>query len=138
MENKIKHVGVVETVDGECVRVRIVQSSACAACKAAKQCQASESKEKTVDVFTGNSNIFQKGQQVTVMASYSVGWYAVTLGMIIPMFLLIAVLVSMTAAGCGEMKAALASLLSLIPYYLILYIFRKQVNRKVTFNIEPM
>ncbi len=136
MGNKIKHVGVVEAVDGECVRVRIVQSSACAACKAAKQCQASESKEKTVDVFTGNSNIFKTGQKVTVMASYGVGWYAVTLGMIIPMFLLIAVLASMTLAGCGEMQSALASLASLIPYYLILYIFRKQINRKVTFNIE--
>ena len=52
MENKIKHVGVVESVVGECVKVRVVQSSACASCKVAKQCNTSESKEKIIDIYT--------------------------------------------------------------------------------------
>ena len=55
MENKIKHSGVVESVNDGCVSVKIIQSSACAICKAAKQCHASESKEKIIEVFTKNS-----------------------------------------------------------------------------------
>ena len=46
MSNKIKHAGVVDGVEGECVRVRILQSSACSACKVAAHCNASETKEK--------------------------------------------------------------------------------------------
>ena len=72
MENKIKHVGVVESVVGECVKVRVVQSSACASCKVAKQCNTSESKEKIIDIYT-KDNRYSAGDRVNVMASYNVG-----------------------------------------------------------------
>ena len=52
MSNKIKHSGVVDGVDGTTVRVRILQSSACSACKVASHCNASETKEKLVEVTT--------------------------------------------------------------------------------------
>lgn len=136
MENKIKHVGIVEATETDRVKVLIVQSSACAMCKAAKQCHASESKEKIVDVFTDKSDEYTAGQRVIVTASYNVGLIAVCLGMVIPMFLLIVVIAVATALGYGEMTAALASIATLIPYYIILYLFRKQINRRVTFNIE--
>lgn len=138
MENKIRHIGIVESVDGECVKVRIVQSSACASCKAAKQCHASESKEKIVDVFTGDASEYEKGQNVTVMASYDVGLVAVCLSMLVPLALITVVLFSMTAMGFGEMTTALVTLSSLVPYYIILFLFRKQINRKVTFGIEKL
>lgn len=138
MENKISHIGIVESVDGECVKVRIVQSSACASCKAAKQCNASESKEKIVDVFTGDAPEYEKGQNVTVMASYDVGLVAVCLSMLVPLALITVVLFSMTAMGFGEMTTALVTLSSLVPYYIILFLFRKQINRKVTFGIEKL
>ncbi len=138
MENKIKHVGIVESIKDDCVKVRIIQSSACSVCKAAKQCHASESKEKIVDVFTENSNEFIKGQNVIVMASYNVGLYAVTLGMVIPMVLMILVLLSMTLFGYSEMTSAMVSLSSLIPYYVLLYLFRCQINRRVTFSIKSV
>ena len=51
MSNKIKHSGVVDGVDGTTVRVRILQSSACSACKVASHCNASETKEKLVEVM---------------------------------------------------------------------------------------
>ena len=46
MSNKIKHNGVVDGVEDGCVRVRILQSSACSACKVAAHCNTSETKEK--------------------------------------------------------------------------------------------
>ena len=136
MENKIKHVGVVESVNDGRIQVRIIQSSACASCKAAKQCHASESKEKIIEVFTKNSKNFNIGQKVTVMASYNVGLIAVTLGMIIPMFLIILVLFVLTSLNIDEIYAALYSLSVMIPYYAFLFIFRNRINRKVAFYIE--
>ena len=50
MSNKIKHNGVVDGVEEGCVRVRILQSSACSACKVAAHCNASETKEKIIEV----------------------------------------------------------------------------------------
>ncbi len=64
MSNKIKHSGVVEKIVGDCVRVRIVQTSACAACKVASHCNAAESKEKIVEVSCANSADYKTGQQV--------------------------------------------------------------------------
>ena len=54
MADIIKHRGIVEKVDGAHITVRIVQTSACAACSAKGLCNASESKEKQIDVYEVN------------------------------------------------------------------------------------
>ena len=51
MTDIIKHRGIVENIEGSHVRVRIVQTSACSACSVKGHCNASESKEKLIDVF---------------------------------------------------------------------------------------
>ena len=66
MSTKISHSGIVERINGDCVQVRIVQTSACAACKVAGYCNAAESKEKVIDVRSDRSAAFQPGQQVVV------------------------------------------------------------------------
>ena len=74
MSNKIKHSGVVDGVDGTTVRVRILQSSACRACKVASHCNASETKEKLVEVTTSDASQYHVGDSVRVLADTSVGW----------------------------------------------------------------
>ena len=54
MSAKISHSGIVASISKGCVQVRILQTSACAACKVAGHCNASESKEKIVDVLNVN------------------------------------------------------------------------------------
>ena len=51
MSQKISHSGVVESILDGCVKVRIIQTSACAACKVASHCNAAESKVKIVDII---------------------------------------------------------------------------------------
>ena len=138
MENKIRHIGIVESINGECVKVRIVQSSACSSCKAAKQCHTSESKEKIVDVFLNDAKEYVNGQKVLVITSYGIGLYAVSLAMLVPLAILTVTLFVTSAAGYSELTAALAALFSLIPYYIILLFFRKKINRKVTFSLEKL
>lgn len=137
MENKIKHFGVVESVDDGKLKVRIVQSSACASCKAAKHCTTSESKEKVIDVYTAGTE-FTVGQKVLVMASYKVGFIAVGLAMLVPLVIMTTVLFIMTILGYDELITALSSLLTLIPYYIILFIFRNKINRRVTFGVKKI
>ena len=136
MSNNISHSGVVESVEDGCVHVRIVQTSACAACKVAGYCNASESKEKVVDVYTADTQRYSVGQTVAVMASRQVAAHALLLGFGLPFLVLVGVLVVVLQMTGNELWAALAGLLSLAPYYLLLYFFRNRLRDKLSFWIE--
>ena len=70
MADIIKHRGIVEKVEGSHVVVRIVQTSACAACSAKGLCNASESKEKQIDVFEADAS-YRIGEEVVLCGSTS-------------------------------------------------------------------
>lgn len=135
MNTSIKHCGIVDEISDRCIKVRIVQSSACASCKVASRCNASESKEKIVDVYDDNSKQFSVGDNVVVIASTKVGLFAVFLSSVIPLFLLIITLATVLAITNNEVYAALSSIGILIPYYIILYIFKDQIRSRLSFNI---
>ena len=67
MSDKINHSGVVETVDGEHLRVRILQTSACSACKVAGHCSAAESKEKIKQIISDDETL--KKAAVEILAN---------------------------------------------------------------------
>lgn len=137
MSTKISHSGIIESIDEGCVHVRIVQTSACAACKVAGYCHAAESKEKIVDVFCDSiAKDLQVGQQVTVTASTQIATQALLLGFAVPFVLLVLVLVLVLWLTGNEATAGLSALASLLPYYAVLYLFRNQLRDKFAFEIE--
>ena len=136
MSNKISHPGVVDGIEGDCVKVRIVQTSACAACKVAAHCNASESKEKLVDVFGCDTAKYATGQEVVVSASREVANRAILLGFGLPLLLLIGVLLMVLRWTGDEGMAALASLGALVPYYIVLWLLRDSIRQRVAFRIE--
>ena len=136
MSNKITHSGIVKSIADGCIKVQIVQTSACAACKVASHCNASESKVKIVDVFTRDTNIYQIGQEVTVWASKDVANRALLLGFGAPFLLLICVLMIALKFFGDEGLAALAALASLVPYYLALWVMKDRIQQQISFNIE--
>ncbi len=136
MNNKIQHSGVVENVVGDCVQVRIVQTSACAACKVAGYCNAAESKEKIIDVYTSRAQTYSKGQQVVVSTSGSVAARALLWGFGVPFLVLVAVLVIVLQLTGSEGQAALSAIAALVPYYGVLYLFRDKMRERLAFAIE--
>ena len=60
MNNKISHSGIIKSITDGCIKVQIVQTSACAACKVSAHCNAAESKIKIVDVY-GNLKGYEFG-----------------------------------------------------------------------------
>ena len=46
------------------------------------------------------------------------------------------VLMGMLAAGAQELRAGLVALLSIVPYYLLLYLFRNRLSKSFTFSIK--
>ena len=136
MSNKIKHSGVVEKIMDDCIQVRIVQTSACAACKVAGYCNASESKEKLIDVYHADSHHLNVGDAVTVTASTEVAAHALLLGFGLPFVVMVTVLVIVLQTTGNEGRAALSGLLALVPYYAVLYLFRNRLRDKLSFSIE--
>ena len=136
MSQKISHSGVVERIEGDCIKVRIVQTSACAACKVASHCNAAESKVKIVDVFGCDTTNYSTGQEVTVWASKDVANKALLLGFGVPFLLLVCVLMIALRFIADEGAAALLALGSLVPYYFALWLLRDRIQRGISFQIE--
>jgi len=136
MSNRISHSGIVDSVSDNLVKVRILQTSACASCKVAAHCNASESKEKIVDVFCTDGTAYQIGQEVVVSASKDVANRALLLGFGVPFLLLVGVLVVALQLTSDEGIAALLALGSLLPYYFVLWLLRDRIQRQISFQID--
>ena len=111
----IKHDGIIIALneDGTAL-VRIVQTSACAACKAKAMCASAESTEKEMTVvllgesapqksadFSGTPQAMRRegerrgfaiGDEVEVMVQQKMGWKAVVLAYLLPFFVMLAVM----------------------------------------------
>ena len=139
MADVIKHDGVVDSIEGNCIHVRIVQASACAACGAKSLCSAAESKEKIVDGYGADITAYQVGQRVMVEGAAAMGMKAVRLAFLFPLVLLVAaVAMVMWLADGNEALAALAALLVLTIYFLLLFANKKKLAREFTFTIKPI
>lgn len=136
MSNKIKHNGVVDGVEEGCVRVRILQSSACSACKVAAHCNASETKEKIIEVQVVDAVKYQLGDSVVVVADTAVGFRASLYGYLLPLLLMVVVLVAVLKITQSEGYAAVSALGILIPYYIGLYLLRNKLRNKLSFSLE--
>ena len=130
MADIIKHRGKVEKVNGSHVVVRIVQTSACSACSAKGMCNASESKEKLIDVYGVNPS-YQIGEEVVLCGSTSMGMRAVFLAFGIPVFILLAALfIAIRVTDGDALFSTVVSLLAVTPYYLVIYLMKDiaQIN----------
>lgn len=136
MGEKITHAGIVEQIDGSRVRVRIVQTSACAACKVAGHCNAAEAKEKLVDVFTASASQWKVGDAVTVAASQQMATQALLQAFGLPLVIMLAVLLAVLSLTGREGLAALCGLGALLPYYAVLWLLRSRLQQRMAFWIE--
>ena len=136
MADIIKHRGIVEKVEGSHVVVRIVQTSACAACSAKGLCNASESKEKQIDVYEVNAS-YRIGEEVVLCGTTSMGMCAVFLAFGIPMLLLlVALFVTMRVTDGDALVSSLVALFAVVPYYLVIYFMKDKLNKTFSFTIE--
>ena len=136
MADIIKHRGIVEKVEGSHVVVRIVQTSACAACSAKGLCNASESKEKQIDVYEVNAS-YRIGEEVVLCGTTSMGMHAVFLAFGIPMLLLlVALFVTMRVTDGDALVSSLVALFAVVPYYLVIYFMKVKLNKTFSFTIE--
>ena len=76
------------------------------------------------------------GESVVVCASRDVANRALLLGFGVPFLVLVGVLILTLYMTGNEGVAAMAGLLALVPYYIVLYAFRSHIQRQLAFYIE--
>ena len=133
--NLIDHLGIVDRIGGDVAHVKINSESACSACHAKGVCGAADQEEKFLDVPLSGGN-YKTGELVHVQVARRLGFKAVALGYFYPFLLLMAVLILLLFIGVSELKAGGMALLSILPYYLLLYLFRKRIESTFTFSIK--
>lgn len=134
-ENKIAHQGIIESINTDCVKVKIVSMSACSSCHAKGACNASDMEEKIIEALP-NGKPLKPGDWVTILAKESMGFKALFLGYLLPFLLVLGVLIVATSAAINETKAGILSLAVLIPYYLVLYLTREKIKKSFIFEIQ--
>ena len=73
---------------------------------------------------------------VGITITRNMGNKAVILGYLLPFMLLITLLITVNALGFKEWLSGLVSIASLVPYYLLLYLFRNRLRKSFTFTIR--
>ena len=139
MKSKIDHNGVVESIEGNHIKVRILQASACTACQAKALCASSDTKEKIIDVWDDNADRYHVGENVMACGSLSMGRNAVYLAFLIPLVLMILWMVlSLKAFHLSELTAILGVGIILAIYYLLLSALKDKLSKTFSFWIEKL
>jgi sigma-E factor negative regulatory protein RseC len=131
----IEHEGIIDHIKGDIAHVKIDSVSACASCHAKGVCGAADQEEKYLDVPLRGA-AYKAGDSVFVQVARHLGFRAVLMGYVYPFLILMAVLIGMLAAGVAELRAGGMALLSIVPYYLLLYLFRNRISKTFTFSIK--
>lgn len=130
----INHKGIVQAIGNNSVIVSIISATSCSGCHAEGQCTLSGKQEKTIEV-TGSYNV-TPGESVTILMQKSMGFAAILYGYLLPLISVIAMLILLSSLGTPELASGLLSLAILIPYYTILFLFRKKIGKKFTFSLK--
>ena len=131
----IEHEGIIDHIDGDIAHVKIDSVSACSGCHAKGVCTAADQEEKYLDVPLHGAE-YKRGDTVFVQVARHLGFRAVLLGYVYPFLLLMLVLIIMLSAGAPELRAGSIALLSILPYYLLLFLFRNHISKSFTFSIK--
>ena len=143
----IKHDGIIIALNGDgTALVRVVQTSACAACKAKAMCASAESKEKEMDVvligdeamrLRGESMNYKVGDEVEVMVQQRMGWKAVILAYLLPFFVMLAVIcVGNGLLNVREEVLGTIALCAMAVYYLVLGLFKDKLQKEFSFTAK--
>ena len=137
MEEEIRHNGVVLSTDGEMAHVEILQTSACAACKAKQMCMSAESQQKIIDAVM--TEPMKPGDEVEVVVREHLAWKAVLLAYVMPFVLMVGVIAALDyLTGWGEAVVGTVSLCGIALYFLVLRGFRNRLQRQFSFTARKV
>ena len=136
---KIVHEGKIVEMDRENISVEIVNKSACATCHAKGVCGASDSQVRIIvvpqTIATATAGL-QVGDTVKLVLSAAAGMKAAILAYGVPLIVLMAAVLILSALHIGQLWVGLISLAAVALYYIIFAIFKDKLDKEFVFSIE--
>jgi sigma-E factor negative regulatory protein RseC len=133
----IQHQGVVQNIVDKQLEIMIISESACSSCKSKKICSISEIKEKLIYIESPDDS-YRTGDKVTVFLEEKMGAFAVVFAYFLPFIIMISTLFFGYYNKVSEPIMGLSVLASLSIYFVIVYLFRNQLGKKITFKVEKL
>jgi sigma-E factor negative regulatory protein RseC len=130
----ICHKGIVQKSEDNNTLVIINAVTACSGCHSEGTCSLSGKEEKIIEV-TGPYNL-KPGDEVIVHMKRSMGYTALLLAYLVPLAIILISLIVLISLNLPELTAGLVSVGMLIPYFAILFLFRKQIDNKFIFTLN--
>lgn len=137
MDESIVHEGIIDSVSENAVKVRILQVSACSGCHAKGVCSSVDQKERIIEVLP-DSNTYKQGERVSLYGRRSWGLKAVFWAFFLPFVLMTSSIIFLSSLHISELISGLSSLAILIPYYIILSLFKNQLKKNFSFTINKI
>jgi sigma-E factor negative regulatory protein RseC len=134
----VEHTGYIEKVLSGHIQVRIINESACASCHAKGACNASDMKEKIIDVDAVGYFDLKPGQKVIIQGQKHLGLKASFLAYILPFIMVFTTLFCCYSITHNEVTSGLASLAILIPYFLVIKVFSKKLQKTFSFRLKEI
>lgn len=132
MEN-IEHQGTVIRASSSNITASIECQSACGNCPSRGGCAILN---KTIDIKVNAPHEYKAGDKVIISTSAYNSWLGLFLGYILPLIVVLFCIILGSVMGCNENYVGVASLLILVPYYFLIWLFRKKINSIINFQIR--
>ena len=136
MNEKVSHEGIVTNIKGDDVEIKILSKSACVSCNIKTACNMSEMQEKIITIAAPKDKELTVGQEVRVSIALGQANKAVIFAYVIPSIILISMIFILNGFKIDEGINALISIGTLIPYYLILFLFKDKIKRNFEYEIH--
>lgn len=134
-KDRISHEGVVQNIGIQTIEVVITSQSACSGCHAKGMCGMSEAKEKVVTAQRPDFDV-KPGDKVLVVGTTGNALFSVVIVYVLPSVLILGSIFLLEKIENSELTAAIGSLLLLVLYFFILYLFRNRISKKIKFTVQ--
>ena len=131
----VSHEGIVQSIAGDKVTVRMTVASACAGCHARHLCSSLDSRDKLVEAENLYHLSLEVGEKVTVTLQEKLAMKAVILCFLNPLLLIILLFLLLNWLLHNELIATLGSLGSVAIYFFFVWLFRSKIARDYSFVV---
>ena len=132
--NTVEQCGIVKSVVNRCVEVEITRSSLCGACESRGYCGA-ETSQQTVMVNDCDIHVLP-GDAVTIIMEKSLGLKAVGFSYAMPLIIFMITVLTLFNMTKNEVLSGALAFAILIPYYFLLWFFRKTLKKSFVFRLR--
>jgi positive regulator of sigma E activity len=133
----IEQRGVIEEISDGKASVIFSSIAACGNCSASGLCEIVGQASRKIIVPVGSDH-FSAGEEVHIVMKRSMGRNATILAYLLPFVLLILSLLIGTYSKLGDLTCGLLCFITLILYFIGLYVFRNRIKKAFNFILQKI